>query len=156
VHVVLERFLQYKLYVNIKKFEFSVVKIAFFDFIITRDDVQINSSKIEMIVNWSTSQSHKNVQIFLKFVNFHKRFIKTFSRIADTMFALFKRNDKNKFHISFEFTSKARKSFEKFRKIFITTSLLRHFDLNRKIKFETNASNFVISRIISQLNEKIE
>ncbi len=64
------------------------------------------------------------------------------------MFALFKKNDKNKFHISFKFTSKARKSFEKFRKIFITTSLFRHFNLNRKIKFETNTSNFVISKII--------
>jgi hypothetical protein len=72
------------------------------------------------------------------------------------MFALFKKSDKDKFHISFEFTSEAREFFEKFRKIFITTLLLRHFDSNRKIKLETNASDFVISKIISQLNEKIE
>jgi hypothetical protein len=72
------------------------------------------------------------------------------------MFALLKKSDKNKFHISFEFISKARESFERFRKIFITTLLLRHFDSNRKIKLETNASNFAISRIISQLNEEIE
>jgi hypothetical protein len=156
VRVVLERLLQYKLYVNIKKFEFSVVKTTFLDFIITRDDVQMNLSKVEMIVNWSESQSHKNVQIFLEFVNFYKRFIEAFSRIANTMSALFKRSDKDKFHISFEFTSKARKSFERFRKIFITTFLLRHFDSNRKIKLETNASDFVISKIIFQLNEKIE
>jgi hypothetical protein len=156
VRVVLERLLQYKLYVNIKKFEFNVVKMTFLDFIIIRDDVQMNSSKIEMIINWSKSQSHKNVQIFLKFVNFYRRFIKAFSRITDAMFALFKKSDKNKFHISFEFTSKARKFFEKLSKIFITTFLLRHFDSNRKIKFKTNASNFVISRIIFQLDEKIE
>jgi hypothetical protein len=72
------------------------------------------------------------------------------------MFAFFKKSDKNKFHISFEFTSKAKIFFEKFRKIFITTFLLRHFDSNRKIKFETDVSNFVISKIIFQLNEKIE
>jgi hypothetical protein len=156
VRVVLERLLQYKLYVNIKKFEFSVVRTKFLRFIITRENVKMNLSKVEMIVNWSKSQSHKNVQIFLKFVNFYKRFIKAFLRIANAMFALFKRSDKNKFHIFFEFTSKARKSFEKFRKIFITTFLFRHFDLNRNIKLETNASDFVISRIIFQLNEEIE
>jgi hypothetical protein len=72
------------------------------------------------------------------------------------MFALLKKSDKNKFHISFEFISKARKFFEKFRKIFITTFLFRHFDSNRKIKLETNASNFVISKINFQLNEEIE
>jgi hypothetical protein len=156
VRVVLERLLQYKLYVDIKKSEFNVVKTTFLRFIIIREDVKMNSNKIEMIVNWSESQSHKDVQIFLKFVNFYKRFIKTFSRIADAIFALLKRSDKDKFHIFFEFTSKARKSFERFRKVFITTSLLRHFDSNRKIKLETDASDFAISKIISQLNEEIE
>jgi hypothetical protein len=96
------------------------------------------------------------MQIFLKFVDFYKKFIKTFLRITNAMITLFKKSDKNKFHISFKFTSKAKKSFEKFRKIFITTFLFRHFDSNRKIKFEINASNFIISRIIFQLNEEIE
>ncbi len=51
VRVVLERLLQYKLYVNIKKSEFNVVKTTFLSFIITRDDVKMNSSRIEMIAN---------------------------------------------------------------------------------------------------------
>jgi hypothetical protein len=51
VRVVLERLLQNKLYVNIKKSKFNVVKIAFLNFIIIRDDVKMNSSRIEMIVN---------------------------------------------------------------------------------------------------------
>jgi hypothetical protein len=96
------------------------------------------------------------VQIFLKFVNFYRKFIKEFFRVADALSALLKRSDKNKFHIFFEFTSNAKKSFEKLRQAFFTTSLFRHFDLNRKIKFETNASNFAISEIIFQLNEAIE
>jgi hypothetical protein len=156
VRVVLERLLQYKLYVNIKKSEFNVVKTTFLSFIIIRDDVKINSSRVEMIVNWSKSHSHKNVQIFLKFVNFYKRFIKEFFRVANALSALLKKSDKDKFHIFFEFTSNAKKSFEKFRQIFFTASLLRHFDSNRKIKLETNASDFVISEIIFQLDEAIE
>jgi uncharacterized protein YerC len=156
MRVVLKRLLQYKLYVNIKKSKFNVVKTTFLSFIIIRDDVKMNSSRIEIIVNWLKSHSHKNVQIFLKFVNFYKRFIKEFFRVADALFALLKKSDKNKFYIFFEFISDAKKSFEKFWQIFFTASLLRHFDSNRKIKFETNASNFVISKIISQLNETIE
>jgi hypothetical protein len=101
VRVVFERLLQYKLYVNIKKFEFSVIWTTFLRFIITRENVKMNLNKIEMIVNWSKSQSHKDVQIFLKFVNFYKRFIKAFLRITNAMFALLKKSDKNKFHIFF-------------------------------------------------------
>ncbi len=156
VRVVLERLLQYKLYVNIKKSEFNVVKTTFLSFIIIRDDVKMNSNKIEMIVNWSESHSHKDVQIFLRFINFYRRFIKEFFRVANALSALLKRSDKNKFHIFFEFTSNAKKSFEKLRQAFFTTSLFRHFDSNRKIKLETDASNFVISEIIFQLNEAIE
>jgi hypothetical protein len=156
VRVVLERLLQYKLYVNIKKSEFSVVKTTFLSFIIIRDDVKMNLNKIEMIVNWSESHSHKDVQIFLKFVNFYKKFIKEFFRVANALSALLKKNDKDKFHIFFEFISNAKKSFKKLRQAFFTASLLRHFDSNRKIKFEIDASNFVISEIISQLNETIE
>ncbi len=96
------------------------------------------------------------MQIFLRFINFYKRFIKEFFRIANALFALLKKSDKNKFHIFFEFTSDAKKSFEKLRQAFFTASLFRHFDSNRKIKLETNASNFVISEIIFQLNEAIE
>jgi hypothetical protein len=148
VRVVLEKLLQYKLYVNIKKSEFNVVKTTFLSFIIIRDDVKMNSSKVEMIVNWSKSHSHKDVQIFLRFVNFYRKFIKEFSRIANALFALLKKSDKNKFHIFFEFISNAKRSFEKLRQIFFTASLLRHFDSNRKIKLETDASDFAISEII--------
>ncbi len=115
VRVMLERLLQYKLYVNIKKSKFNVIKTTFLSFIIIRDNVKMNSSKIEMIVNWSESHSYKNVQIFLKFINFYKRFIKEFSRVTNALFALLKKNDKNKFHIFFEFISDAKKSFEKLR-----------------------------------------
>jgi hypothetical protein len=148
VRVVFEKLLQYKLYVKIKKSEFNVVKTTFLNFIIIRDDVKINSNKIEMIANWSKSHSHKDMQIFLKFVNFYKRFIKEFFRVANALFALLKKSDKNKFHIFFEFISNAKKSFKKFRQAFFTATLLRHFDSNRKIKLETDASNFVISKII--------
>jgi hypothetical protein len=156
VRVVLEKLLQYKLYVNIKKSKFNVIKTTFLNFIIIRDDVKMILNKIKIIVNWSKSHSHKDVQIFLKIVNFYRKFIKEYFRVADALSALLKKNDKNKFHIFFEFTSNAKKSFENLRQVFFTASLLRHFDSNRKIKLETNASNFAILKIFFQLNETIE
>ncbi len=51
VRVMFECFLQYKLYVDIKKSEFSVIKTNFLRFIISREDVEMNSSKIETIAD---------------------------------------------------------------------------------------------------------
>jgi hypothetical protein len=46
--------------------------------IIDRDDIKMNFEKIKAIVKWDTSNHIKNVQAFLKFVNFYKRFVKNF------------------------------------------------------------------------------
>ncbi len=51
LRVVFERFLQYKLYADIKKSEFSIIKTNFLRFIINRENVEINSNKIETIID---------------------------------------------------------------------------------------------------------
>ncbi len=49
--VVFKRFLQYKLYVNIKKSKFNVIKTNFLRFIINRENVEMNLIKIKTVTN---------------------------------------------------------------------------------------------------------
>jgi hypothetical protein len=51
MRVVLEKLLQYKLYIDIKKSKFNVVNTTFLRFIIIRENVKMNSNTIEMIIN---------------------------------------------------------------------------------------------------------
>ena len=44
-------------------------------------------------------------------------------------------------------------AFAKLKKAFTEASILRHFNLKKRIVIETDASGFIISRIISQLQE---
>ena len=48
-------------------------------------------------------------------------------------------------------TSGARKAFTKLRQVFIKTPILYHFDPERHIRVETDASGYVIGRVLSQL-----
>ncbi len=48
---MLEKLLQYKLYVDIKKSEFNIVKTTFLKFIIIRENVKMNLNKIDIIIN---------------------------------------------------------------------------------------------------------
>ena len=48
----------------------------------------------------------------------------------------------------FTFTLKARASFKKLKKAFITALFLIYFDLNKPIRVETNASAYVIARAV--------
>ena len=49
------------------------------------------------------------------------------------------------------FTPKARLAFTKLRQAFVKALIFYHFDPERHIRFETNVSSYIISRIFSQL-----
>ena len=78
--------------------------------------------KIAAIVEWKTFNSVKKVQAFLKFVNFYRRFIRKFSKIADFL------NDFIHKNRAFKWTAECQKTFDNLKKTFITASILKHFD----------------------------
>ena len=64
--------------IDIDKCEFHVVKTKFLKMIVDRNGVRMNSKKIIVIQNWKTSRHFQQMQFFLKFINFYRRFIKNF------------------------------------------------------------------------------
>jgi hypothetical protein len=56
--------------------------VVFFDYVISLDDIFMDKSKVETIQCWATPSSVKDVQRFLGFVNFNRRFIKGYSKIT--------------------------------------------------------------------------
>ena len=87
----------------------------------------------------------------MRFVNFYKRFINKFSSIAAFLIDMLKRSKKEKFFENFKMTSTTKKAFNSLKNVFFVASILLHFDFKRKIRVKTNASEFEIFDIISQL-----
>ena len=54
----------------------------------------MNIKKIIVVLNWLISKNVKDVQSFLNFVNFYRRFIQKFSRLANSLIQLIKKNYK--------------------------------------------------------------
>ena len=105
------------------------------------------------IIDWPEPKNHRDVQVFLGFANFYRRFINEFSRIVAALMTLLKGGKKGKFDIKFSFTEEARESFRRLKHAFTTAPMLLHFDPKRKIQLETDASGVAISAILSQLVE---
>jgi len=74
------------------KSEFHVQSVQFLKFIVTSQSLRINSKKIEIVMTWSTSKSKIEVQFFLEFANFYKRFIERYFRIISSLMNLIKKN----------------------------------------------------------------
>ena len=61
------------------------MKIKFLSYIITDKDIKTNSEKVRVIAKWPVSKLVKNVQLFLKFVNFYQKFIQRYSHVVTSL-----------------------------------------------------------------------
>lgn len=153
VRAVLARLKAYDLFCNQEKCTFFTEEVEFLGFIVGRNGVRMDESRVETIKEWPRPQSFKDIQTFIGFCNFYRRFIEGFSRIARAMNELLKGSQNGKKAGPFEWSDDAEHAFRNLREAFTRAPIMRHFDLERPIKVETDASGFAIAGILSQLYE---
>ncbi len=148
VKKVLQTLKKVDLHIKSGKSEFHVQSVQFLRFIVMFQSLRMNLKKIEAVTTWSTSKSKIEVQFFLEFANFYRRFIKKYFRIISSLTNLTRKN------ISFMWTEKAKEAFKKLKKLFIFQSVLIMFESEKLITLEMNASDEVIEACISQSDDK--
>ena len=73
---VLQRLVKKRMLVAIKKYKFYITKTEFCGFIIKLKKLNINPKKIKAILKWQRPSNITELQLFLGFCNYYKRFIK--------------------------------------------------------------------------------
>ena len=92
VRKVLERLREAGLQVDVKKCEFNVEETRLLGLIIGVNGIRMDPAKIAAIIAWGTPECLTDVQSFMGFCNFYRRFIKGFSRIMKPLTRLTKKN----------------------------------------------------------------
>ncbi len=151
---ILKRLEKFKLYASLKKCEFFITKVNFLEFFIFIESISMNSSRIDIIKTWFRSKMYQKIQVFLKFVNFYRRFIHHYSQIAKSLTELLKDSVKDVKTNSFIWSSEAKQAFNQLRDVFMKVSILRHFDSERHIHIEINAFNYAVANILFQSDDE--
>ncbi len=151
---ILERLRKFKLYVSLKKYEFFITKVNFLEFVIFTESVSMNSSRIDIIKTWFISKMYWKIQVFLRFINFYRRFIHHYSQIAESLTELLKDSVKDVKMNSFIWLSKVKQAFNQLRDVFMRVFILRHFDSEWHIHIEINVFNYAVVNILSQSNDE--
>ncbi len=92
VKLVLSQLREAELQMNIWKCKFNVEETVFLEIIVSELDLRMNFSKVTVIVSWITSINLKEIQSFVKFVNFYRCFIKNFSKLVKPFTQLTRKN----------------------------------------------------------------
>ena len=82
VEEVLRRYVEHDLAINLTKSEFHINKVIFLGYIINGSQNHIDLTKLEIISKQPQLMKKKEVQVFLGFANYYKRFIANYSHKA--------------------------------------------------------------------------
>ncbi len=148
VKMILNRLQEADLQMNIRKCEFDVEEIVFLEVIVSEQDLRMYSIKVKVIVNWTTSINLKEVQSFVKFVNFYRYFIKNFSKLVKLFTQLTRKNT------SFVWNEVCVQAFDDLKKQISSISVLWHFDSKRQTILKINASDYIKDEILSQYDDE--
>ena len=107
----------------------------------------MDPAKVFTIINWPTLVNVKDVQSFLEFVNFYRRFIYSYSKIAASLTHLIKKD------VAFAWSLEYQMAFNTLKEAFTSNVILCHYNSDHKIVVETDASDYVSEDILSQYNE---
>ncbi len=148
VKLVLSRLRKAELQMNIQKCKFNVKETVFLEVIVSEQDLCMNSSKMIIIVNWTTSINLKEIQNFVKFVNFYRCFIRDFFKLVKSFTQLTRKNT------SFVWNEVCIWAFRNLKKQISFASVLCHFNFKRQTILKINALNYVKDEILSQYNDE--
>uniref|UniRef100_A0A8H7KFJ6 RNA-directed DNA polymerase n=1 Tax=Bionectria ochroleuca TaxID=29856 RepID=A0A8H7KFJ6_BIOOC len=126
VHKVLKKLEDTKLLVEPEKSHFHVQEVNFLGHTIRPNEIRMEQGKIAAVKDWETPKTVKEVQAFLGFANYYRRFIKDYGKIAAPLHNITKKG------IEFQWDDKQQEAFNKIKNRILSEPVLRMFDPTRE------------------------
>ena len=82
LRVVLETFRKEQLYAKLSKCEFWLNEVSFLRHLVSKEGIQVDPRKIEVIIEWKLSRNVMEVRSFLGLAGYYRWFVKGFSMTA--------------------------------------------------------------------------
>uniref|UniRef100_A0A8D0CYT6 Gypsy retrotransposon integrase-like protein 1 n=1 Tax=Sander lucioperca TaxID=283035 RepID=A0A8D0CYT6_SANLU len=134
VRAVLQRLLNNDLFVKAEKCEFHVPKVSFLGYVVAEGEMSMDPEKVKAVKEWPTPTNRKEVQRFLGFANFYRKFIRNFSSVAAPLHKLTSSKSR------FVWSPQADSAFQVLKERFVTAPFV----------VEVDASNVGLGAILSQ------
>ncbi|KAL0172449.1 hypothetical protein M9458_032760, partial [Cirrhinus mrigala] len=145
VNQVLQRLREHHLYLKAEKCKFHKTTIHFLGYIVTPAGVQMDQRKVDAVRNWPLPTTIKEMQRFLGFANFYRRFISHYNQLSAPLTSLIRQKNKN-----LSRTPEAHQVFQDLKQAFCAAPALTHPDPNLRFVVEVDAATLGVGAVLSQ------
>ena len=129
-----------------EKCKLEKTSVEYLGVVISQDSSMMDPAKVARVSEWPTPTTKKEVQSFLGFINFYRRFVEGFSHLARPLFNLTK-NDSE-----FCWSSNKQSAFEMLKGKVTSTPILALPNNSKPFFIEADSSDFATRAVLSQPN----
>ncbi|KAK2898059.1 hypothetical protein Q8A73_014439 [Channa argus] len=147
VRQVLQRLLQNQLFVKAEKCEFHTTSVSFLGYLISAGHIQMEPAKVDAVRSWPVPGNRKQLQRFLVYANFYRKFIRGFSSISSPLHQL------TSIKTTLEWNPRAEHAFHQLKESFSSAPILTLPDASKQFVVEVDASDTGVGAILSQRSE---
>ena len=141
---VFQRLHQANLKLHVKKCVFGRDTVRFLGHVISSEGISTDPEKIATVAQWPVPITKLELQQFLGFVNYYRRFIKDCASISKPLYQLTEHTR------CFKWTDQCQEAFLTLRKALVSAPVLAFPGCSRVFILDTDASNQGIGAVLSQ------
>ena len=113
-------------------------------FRIGKKGIRINPAKVEAITDWPKPRTVKEIQEFLGFANYNRKFIKGYSQIIVPLTRLIKKDT------PFIWNDQKKQAFQQIKDRYAQEPILKLFDPKKSLRMETDISDLALRACLRQ------
>ena len=118
--------------------------VQFLGFVVKKGQVRADPAKVQAVTDWPIPTDRKQLQRFLGFANFYRRFIRDYSSVASPLTKLIS------VKTPFLWSSSADVAFSRLKCLFSSAPVLAHPDSAAQFVVEVDASDTGVGAVLSQ------
>ena len=145
---VLERCQEKNLVLNWEKCHFMVTQGIVLGYIVSKDGIEVDKAKVELISNLPIPKCVRDIRSFLGHAGFYRRFIKDFSAIARPLCTFLAKD------VPFTWSQACYTSFTKLKNMLVSPPIMRSPNWDLPFEIMCDASDYAIGAVLGQREDK--
>jgi len=145
---IFQKFSKHNITINASKSHFFQSQVLFLGHIISKDGIKMDPDKIKTVQNFQPPQNRKQIQAFLGFINFYRKYIRDLSEMTSKLSDLLKKGN------TWKWTEQHQAAFIRIKSAFLEDIIIQYPDFQECFYLSTDASHTAIGAELFQLDKE--